>query len=382
LPPPRRRTIKRKEVRLRARRSASRQRVQRPRASPRRVTDVTDVTEWPGSRRRSPTAHERRPDPGPGPQPRRPARTAVRAPQHRAPQHRVLQHRVLQRQALQDQAFQRQAPRYRVPRHQVHRHRVPLRRASHRTGRRAPSAVPRIRPARSRPTRPPGMARPPTARRAGCRRCRRRPRPGPARASSVRVSSVRVSSARVSSVRVSSGLRARPASQARRGPRSPRRTSGDRGPASRVPRRPGLPVQAASVRAATAPRGRRDPGPARHARGKGLREATELRGPKGPGRVLPGPAARAPVPRGPARGRVTTRSVRPRPAWDRRLRPDPRPRGPASLVVPARVVLVALLARVPAGEVPRARAEAEPRRAGRVPAGSRARAPAAPGPAR
>jgi hypothetical protein len=326
--PPRRRTIKRE---ARGKRSASRRRAPPPRPRPRRATDGTDGTERPGPRRRRRTAHGRRPAPGPGPEARRrPARTGGRArrPQARRPR----------------------APR--APRSQAPKHRAPRRRASHRTGQRALPAVPRIRPARSRPTRPPGVPRPPTARHAGCRQCRRRPRPGPAP--------------------VSSGLRARPAFLARRGPRLPRRTSADLGPASRVPRRPGPKVQAASARGA---RGPRDPGPARRAPGQGLRE------PRAPGRVLPGQVRRAPVRRGPARGRVTTRSARRRPAWDRRPRPVLRRRGPASPAVLARAVLVAPLVRVPVGEG-RAQAGRAPRMAGRVLVGSRARAQAAPGQAR
>jgi hypothetical protein len=171
---------------------------------------------------------------------------------------------------------------------------------------------------REPPARSPGMLPVPVeramARRVGFRRCRRHQRPVPGRTPDPN--------------RGRRGLRQR-AFQGRRGLRPPRRTSGDRGPARLVPQRPGPPGSARRVRALRGPRAPRERGPGRRAR----------RDPALPGRVPPGraaPARPARAPRVPARGPVTTRSVRPRPAWVRRPRPGPRVPFPASLVVRVR----------------------------------------------
>jgi len=213
----------------------------------------------------------------------------------------------------------------------------------------SPAPPPRAVP-RRRPTRPPG----------GCRRSRRRRSPG----------------------RPNHGLRAVPAPRGcpgRRGPRPPRLTSAARagprpGPRRRVPARraalPGsVPVAPAAVPTSRArAAGRPRPGP---------RDLVP------PVRGRPGQArrVRAREPRVPARGRVITRSVRPRPAWVRRLRPGPRVRArPARGPVPALRPVLAGLVPADADRVG-LRGLARPR-AVRVPAGSRVRVPVVPGRAR
>jgi hypothetical protein len=216
------------------------------------------------------------------------------------------------------------APRPRRARHQGLRRRpAPLRHP-------APPPAPEF-PGPGKPTAPPRRVLPPrralpgtrasrrprVARHAGFRRFRR-PRPlSPAR-----------------------GLRAAPPARRgfpdRRGPRSHRPTSGAR--ATPVPRRQGPDP--------TRPQGRAE----QRAQAPGLTGG--VREPPRPGRlrpgrqdpaprarVLPGPAYQVPVPvlRVPARGRATTRSARPRPAWDRRPRRGRRlPADPARRLTPGR----------------------------------------------
>jgi len=207
-----------------------------------------------------------------------------------------------------------------------------------RNARPRPMAPSRTAPLR---VRPPPMWRP-----GGCRRFPHRPHPAQGRKL--------VSPAPTRGPR---GLRARPASRGRQGPRSPRPTSAAQGrvkgvrPARllRVPARraaqagsaqaPPRAVPTSRVRAAARARGVRVPGRPR----RGPRDLVH------PGQVRPGQAdpVRARALRAPARGRATTRSVRPRPAWDRRLPLGPRAQvrlvSPAVLVLrpAARVVLAA-----------------------------------------
>ena len=177
------------------------------------------------------------------------------------------------------------------------------------------------RPARASPLRMRWTTRP-----AGCRRCPRHPHPGPGRPPRT--------------LGPNRGPRARPAfpraSPDRRGRPSPPQTSGVRGPVRRVPPRRG---PARLPHSARDPRTPRTPRAARAARALG--PARPRRGPRDlvrPGREHPGRPSRAghvPAGRVPVRGRVTTRSARPRPAWARPLRPVPRVPFPASRVVPA-----------------------------------------------
>jgi hypothetical protein len=164
----------------------------------------------------------------------------------------------------------------------------------------------------------------PTSRRGTCRRFRRRRRPGPGLTPSRKPG------------RQAPRAPARRESRDRRGLRLPPQISAAQGPARLVPGRPGPAHPAhpghpahpvASVRAAR-DQAARDRQAARRA-ARPLR-ALPVRAPRG--RVLPGPVAARPVPvlPVPARGRVTTRSARPRLAWDRRLRPVPRPPSPVS----------------------------------------------------
>ena len=165
-----------------------------------------------------------------------------------------------------------------------------------------PARWPPMTSASAGPPRYPGAQ--PMARRAGFPRFRRHPRPGPAPA-----------------LDLSRELREPQGFRDHRGLRPPRRISADQGPARLVPRPPG-------------PLARAPPG-LRVARRRGLprRGRPDL---ALPGQVLPGradPARPARVPRVPARGRVTTRSAQPRPAWDQRRRPGPRGPFRASLLV-------------------------------------------------
>ena len=261
-------------------------------------------------------------------------------------------------------------------------------------------AGPRTRRARSRPTglapgrqprprAPPGaLRRPPTARRAGCRRFRRRPCPGPGRATGPDRPSRGPRAARRRGSRDRRGLRlpqrtsvgraARGPDRARRGPGRPSLGVGRVGrpgrpgqAAGREPARPGprRPDPAGQVRRARAPRTPREvSGRPRRARRAALAH-----------RVLAHrvPAPRARVLRVPARGRVTTRLARPRPAWARRRRPGPRVPFPASRVVPASRRVTARVPGVLAARVPHA-AQVAPA-APAVPARMAVRVPAGPG---
>ncbi len=215
---------------------------------------------------------------------------------------------------------------------------------------------------RSCPRPAPAIAKAPgalqTSRRGTCRRFRRRRRPGPGLTPSRKPG------------RQPPRAPARRESRDRRGLRLPPQISVARGPPRPVPRRPGLAHPAASVLAARdqvprdqvprclvakdlqvargqVPRDRQAARPA----ARPLR-ALPVRAPRG--LVLPGPVAarRVPVLPGPARGRVTTRSARPRPAWDRRRRPGRRVPSPVSR--PARASRSAALP-VPQGLVDRVR---------------------------
>jgi hypothetical protein len=186
-----------------------------------------------------------------------------------------------------------------------------------------------LRNARSRPTAPPRAGSPqvpgpPTQRRVGCRRSRSHPRPG-------QNPGTRGPS------RESQGLLARPVPRGcrvRRGPRPRRPTSAVRGRAkraraARVPRA-GLLCRVAAGRAALAGSAQAPPRavPTRRVRVARVRGRLRrgLRDQVLPGRVRPGQVdpVRVRALRVPARGRATTRSVRPRPAWGRRLRLGPR----------------------------------------------------------
>jgi hypothetical protein len=226
----------------------------------------------------------------------------------------------------------------------IARYPVPRRLPSRPRGRREPSTAAQTGRPRPHPM-PPSLTAArrfrqvrPTRPRAGCRRSRRHPRPGPARA--------------LQRLRGFRAIRQLRGFRDRRGPRPHRRTSGAQGPARLVPRRPrrlrprGLAGQrdlralGASDPAAQA---RREAGltsrvrelRAGHPR-RGLRDLVRQ------GRVRQGPAdpaapGRVLVARVLARGQAITRSARPRPAWDRRLRPGRRhPVPPARLVRPAR----------------------------------------------
>ena len=158
-------------------------------------------------------------------------------------------------------------------------------------------------------------------------------------------------------------------------PRTPATPADFRSPGGGQPRppapRPSAPAGASGQRSG-GPGGRQD---------QGTRPSAPR--PQGPGAPRPGAPrpvhqARAREPRVPARGRVTTRSARPRPAWVRRLRPGPRvrPRLAREAVPPLRAVPAALVLADAARVAPRGPARP---RAARVPAGSRVRVLAAPG---
>jgi hypothetical protein len=261
------------------------------------------------------------------------------------------------------------------------RHRFPMMRRSSGPRPTGPPTAPRS--GRSRPMPPPPAVPPrlPTRRPGHCRRSRTRLRPGPGRP--------RDSTRGPRELRAVPGPRGCPG---RRGPRSPPPTSavlgrvkeakgareakGHRaarpGPRLRVPaRQAALPGSApARPRAVLTSRAR--------ARGRPRRGPRDL---ALPARGRPGQAhpVRARAPRVPARGRATTRSARPRPAWGRRLRPGLRARAClASQVVPA---LRRPVPAPPPGRVLAAAARVGPAcpMAARVPA---ARVPAVPGRAR
>jgi hypothetical protein len=244
-----------------------------------------------------------------------------------------------------------------------------------------PPTVPRsgqLRPMALPPAVPPRL---PTWRPGGCRRFRRRPRPGPARTQGW--------------TRGPRGLRPVPVPRGcpdRRGPRPPRPTSAVRGRAkgARAVKgaRPGPRLRDPARRAA-------HPGSARVPPRAVLTSLVRApgrprRGPRDlalPARGRPGPVdpVRARGPRVPARGRATTRSARPRPAWGQRLRLGLRvPARLASQVVPAlRRAPPAVLAG-PAARVRPAAGRAGPAcpMAVRVPAVPAGRVPAVPGRAR
>jgi hypothetical protein len=210
------------------------------------------------------------------------------------------------------------------------------------------------------PQRPPGrlrvltVLRPgPTAQRASFRRFRRHPRPGPGR--------------HLGRHRGLPGAPALPVlhgSRGRRGLRLPRRTSGDQGPGRLVPPRLGPPARGL-----------------RAVRGRGLLrrgpQDLALPVPVPPGRA--GPARPVQAPRVPARGRVTTRSARPRPAWDRRPRRGPRVRFPVSRAAPGSRRAARAVPGRPVARVPRRAGRAGPARTDRALA---ARVLVVPGPAR
>ncbi len=251
----------------------------------------------------------------------------------------------------------------------------------HLTGR--PTAPPS---ARSRPMAPPRtgplrVPRLPMRRLGRCRRYLRRPRPGPGPTLLSRAPT-----------RGPRGLRARLALRGRRGLRSPRPTSAAPGrprearaaPPLRVPAHP-----AAQGGSAQAPPLVVPTRAARAARGLGR----PRRGPRDlvrPGRVRPGQAdpVRARGLHAPVRGRVTTRSVRPRPAWGRRLPLGPRvQRRLASPAVPVLRPAARVVPAVQGGQGVHVRPDAVQvgpacPTAARVPAGSLVRVPAAPGRAR
>jgi hypothetical protein len=215
----------------------------------------------------------------------------------------------------------------------------------------AQTARPRPRPMPSSLTAAPRFRQVrPTKPRDGCRRSRRHPRPGPARG-----------------LRGFKAIRQLRGFLDRREPRPPRRTSGAQGPARLVPRhlrhlRPrGLAAQRGleGQRGLAGQRGLRAPGasdPAAQARREAgltsrvreLRAGRPRRGLRDlvrQGRVRRGPADLAApglvlVARVLARGQATTRSARPRPAWDRRLRPGRRrPVPPARLALLVRQLI-------------------------------------------
>jgi hypothetical protein len=206
-----------------------------------------------------------------------------------------------------------------------------------------PPTAPRTGPPRSRPTPPsPTVAQPrPTKPRVGCRRSRRHPHPGPAPATRGPKGSREAKGSR--GARGPRAIRPCPGFLDHRGPPPRRPTSGAQVPASGVLplRRPLGPV------GQRVPRAQADSVPAGREAGLTSRAAGRPR--RGlpdqvrPGRVRPGPAdpvdpGLVPVLRVPARGRATTRSARPRPAWGRRLRPGRRRL--VRLVRPARKIVL------------------------------------------
>ena|GEM_PF-1923458 len=249
------------------------------------------------------------------------------------------------------------------------------------------------RPTAPRSARPRPMPSPRTGRQVpgrpirrpvGCRRSRRRRRPGPD-----------PKAVPPDLTRGPRGPRAFRAPRGRRGPRSPRPTSAARGRLKGAKGvRPGLPVRVPVRRAvhrgsARVPRRAVPTRAVRAARAPG-RPRRGPRDPVLPGRVRPGRVdpVRARALRVPARGRATTRLVRPRPVWGRHLPLGPRAQAClASGAIPAvparrpaaRAPPVAQGVRVPLGAV---RAVPACPMAARVRAGSRVRVPAAPGRAR
>jgi len=259
-----------------------------------------------------------------------------------------------------------------------------------RVPRRCPGPPPTARPTAPRSARPRPIAPPrtepqvpgrPTRRPAGCRRFLSRPRPGPG-----------LNPASPGPNRGLSDPQAFPAPRGcrdRRGPRSPRPTSVARRPAKGARgARPGPRLHAPPRRAAQGGSAQVPPRavPTRAARAPGRPH----RGPRdlvrlGPVRLGQADPVRARALRVPARGRATTRSAQPRPAWGRHPRRGPRaqplPVSRAIPVVPAHrpAARAAPAARVLLGVVPVGPACPM---AARVPAGSRARVQAAPGRAR
>ncbi len=242
------------------------------------------------------------------------------------------------------------------------RHRAPRRRPgwrrTRRPGRRTARLAGRAHPRQPAPTLRTAPGRPPAARPAAFRRFPRRPCPSLGR--------------RTRAPRVP------PESRHRRGLRPPLRISAarvDGTPASLAPRRPG-PLREPPARPPPDLRAAPRPGP--------VRRDLVLRGLARPVRLARARLARAR--HGPARGRVTIRSARPRPVWAR-LRRGPRVLFPVSKAVPgsrqaARPVRVLLAVRVPAAGGQAALAGPAARTAGRVRAGTRVSVPVVPGPAR
>lgn len=260
-----------------------------------------------------------------------------------------------------------------------------------RVPRRCPGPRLTARPTAPRSARPRPMAPPrtepqvpgrPTRRPVGCHRFLSRPRPGPG-----------LNPASPGPTRGRREPRAFPVPRGcrdRRGPRSPRPTSVARRPAKGAQgARPGPRPRAPARRAA---QGGSAQVPLRAVPTRVARVARVAgrphRGPRDlvrPGRVRLGQAdpVRARALRVPARGRATTRSAQPRPAWGRRLRRGPRAQPP-----PVRRAIPAVPAHRPAVRAAPAAPAAQGVRVppGAVPAGPAcpmaARVPAAPGQAR
>jgi hypothetical protein len=252
-----------------------------------------------------------------------------------------------------------------------------------------PTAQRNARPRPMAPSRtgPPRFPRPPMRRPDGCRRSLSRLRPG-----------LSLKPVPPAPTRGPRGLRARPALRGRRSPRSPRPISAARGRPKGA--RPAPPLRAPARRAAQGDSAQALPRavptrPARVVRVPGR----PRRGPRAlvrPGRVRPGQAdpVRARALRAPARGRATTRSARPRPAWGRRLPLGPRVQ--VRLVSPAVPVLRPAVPAAQGAQGGLAAQEGQGVRvrlgavrvgpacpmAGRVPAGSPVRVRAVPGLAR
>src|SRR5208337_4144275 len=208
------------------------------------------------------------------------------------------------------------------------------------------------RPTAPRSARPRPMPSPRTGRQVpgrpirrpvGCRRSRRRRRPGPD-----------PKAVPPDLTRGPRGPRAFRAPRGRRGPRSPRPTSAARGRLKGAKGvRPGLPVRVPVRRAvhrgsARVPRRAVPTRAVRAARAPG-RPRRGPRDPVLPGRVRPGRVdpVRARALRVPARGRATTRLVRPRPVWGRHL-----PLGPRAQACLASGAIPAVPARRPAARAP------------------------------
>ena len=245
--------------------------------------------------------------------------------------------------------------------------------------------------ARRRPGRPVARLRPqgqPEPARPGCGPGRRGP-PAAAGAPDTRIPARAGPRGPRSEPRAPGQRRVPRASPDRRGRRHPRGFRSPGSAARRVPPRRG-----------PAPRHQRPgtPNPQSPQGGQGARPLAAPRRPRrgrqgarcapagGTPAARPGRAPRPGGPRVPVRGRVTTRSARPRPAWARPPRPGPRVPFPASRVVPAsRPTAPAAqgprVAPVPAGAGQAARAVRRPG-AVRAPAGSRVHVPAVPGRAR